>query len=540
MDIVKSWVANDLFFSVAPILFLIYIMTRKNSVPSQKALPLVALIMYCIKLGWFGADPNQVHASVLGGLLSALTPISIVWGAIFLFKTMEHSGALETIRVCLNRISGNRIAQVMLVAWAFGFLIEGASGFGTPAALAAPILVGLGVRPFQAAVVCLVFNSVPVSFGAVGTPTWYGFSTLKPVLTDSELSILGVKTALLHTVVACVLPLFALRVVAGWQEIRKNIVYIYLSVFSCVIPYLVLSWFSYEFPSILGGAIGLPVSAWLASRNIGLEKEPAPHVPLPPKVVSAFFPLWGTVLILILTRIPQLGIKALISSSSGGKQVALGSFGMLKVSPSLSVTLEGILGTATSWTHKLLYVPSLVPFFLVAGISVAVLGMSRKSTALAWSESWHRMKNPIMALMGALVFVKLLMMGGENSCVMLIGRSLASNVGGAWVWCAPYMGALGSFFSGSNTVSNLTFGGIQDSVAMQLGLSRTTVLALQSVGGAMGNMVCIHNIVAVCSILGLEKSEGLIIKKTVLPMVVYGLIAALMTVLAMAVGLTGS
>ena len=110
--------------------------------------------------------------------------------------------------------------------------------------------------------------------------------------------------------------------------------------------------------------------------------------------------------------------------------------------------------------------------------------------------------------------------------VQIIGNTFAGAVGGHWPWFAAWLGATGSFFSGSATISNLTFGGIQLSVASQLGLPTATILALQSVGAAMGNMVCINNIVAVCSILGVAGQEGAIMRRTVIPMVVYGLVAA--------------
>jgi lactate permease len=138
------------------------------------------------------------------------------------------------------------------------------------------------------------------------------------------------------------------------------------------------------------------------------------------------------------------------------------------------------------------------------------------------------MRNPAFALLGALVFVRLMMVGGEGSSAMLIGHSLATATGGSWQYLASYLGALGSFFAGSCTISNLTFGPIQDSIAMRMGLDRTSILALQSVGGAMGNMVAIHNIVAVCSVLGLGNAEGEILKKTIVPMLLYGAIAAMM------------
>lgn len=123
--------------------------------------------------------------------------------------------------------------------------------------------------------------------------------------------------------------------------------------------------------------------------------------------------------------------------------------------------------------------------------------------------------------------VKLMLVGGDGSMVKIIGRSFAEATGQYWTLFASYLGAVGAFFSGSNTVSNLTFGSVQLSTAELTGLSATLVLALQSVGGAMGNMVCINNIVAVSSVLDIHKQEGTIIKKTVIPMAIYGIIAAL-------------
>ncbi len=125
------------------------------------------------------------------------------------------------------------------------------------------------------------------------------------------------------------------------------------------------------------------------------------------------------------------------------------------------------------------------------------------------------MINPILSLLGALVLVGLLMAGDESSSAMILGRALATATGGSWQFFSTYLGAIGSFFAGSCTISNLTFGPIQDSIVLQLSLNRTTILALQSVGGAMGNMIAIHNIVAVCSVLGLENQEGEILKRTV-------------------------
>ncbi len=148
-----------------------------------------------------------------------------------------------------------------------------------------------------------------------------------------------------------------------------------------------------------------------------------------------------------------------------------------------------------------------------------------------WMESAGRMPKTVVTLVGALIMVQLMMAGGDRSLTTMIGRTFAEVTGAYWQYCAAFLGALGSFFSGSCTVSNLTFGGIQQSIATSVGLDEGLILAMQSVGGSMGNMVCINNIVAVCMILGIYNQEGAIIKKTVVPMIVYGVIAALMSML---------
>lgn len=521
---------SDLLFAAGPILLLIFWMTKKTPMPSAKALPLVALVAYGVQLAWFGTDANLVNASVLAGLLVALTPILIVWGAIFFFRTMEHCGAMETIRCWLNHLTRNRVAQAVIIGWSFQFLIEGASGFGTPAALAGPLLVGLGFPPLRVAMACLILNSVPVSFGAVGTPTWFGFGQLG--LSAEELRAVAWKTALIHSVAACAIPFLAFRLLVSWQEIRSNFAFIALALAASVVPMFMLALVDDEFPAVVGGMIGLMVTVWLARHKVGLAREgeaveeDGSEAPSTGAVVKALFPLWATVLVLLATRIPQLGLRGLLTASAPAWDVPLGSLGSFSVSPALVLNLRGIFGTNTDWTHQLLYVPSLIPFVLISVVSWRLLGAPAGTARKVWQESAERMRNPVLALLGALVLVRLLMVGGETSAVMLIGHSLAAAAGGGWQYLAAYLGALGSFFAGSCTISNLTFGPIQDSIATQMGHERTTILALQSVGGAMGNMVAIHNIVAVCSVLGLGQAEGKILKSTIGPMLLYGAIAA--------------
>lgn len=518
--------------SIFPIVLLIWMMTKKKALPSYQALPLTAVIMYLIMLIHFGTDPTLVHATALDGILTAWTPILIVWGAIFLFRTMEYSGAMDDIRKWLKSITDNRTAQLMIIGWAFVFLIEGASGFGTPAALAAPILVALGFPAVRAAILCLIMDTLPVSFGAVGTPTWFGFSELG--LSQTTLLEIGFQTALIHAAASLVIPVLGLSFVIPWKEIRRNLIFVYLSIASCMVPYVLLARINYEFPAIAGGFIGLILSVLLAKKGIGLaaeteKSEIAPESPSFPRLIKASFPLWGTVLILVITRIKELGLRDPLNIIRPAWEVPLGSLGQLGLSPALALRLENIFGTSITWIHKTLYVPSFIPFILVSVIAFALFQMKGKPIKRVWNEAASQIKRPAIALMGALVFVKLLMMesGDSPAPAILIGRTFADWAGVYWQFASPFLGALGSFFSGSNTVSNLTFGGIQYAIAQDLGLDTTAILAMQSVGGAMGNMVCIHNIVAVCSVLGLPKEEGFILKRTALPLLIYGIIAGI-------------
>lgn len=523
----------DLFFSIFPIGLLIFLMVKKNPLSSHRALPIVALLFYFIKLIYFQENPNIINATVLNGILTAWTPILIIWGAILLFRTMDNSGSMNTIKEWLNTISRNKVAQLMIIGWAFAFLIEGASGFGTPAALAAPVLVGLGFKPVRVAILALIMNTVPVSFGAIGTPTWFGFGYLD--ISAEELIRIGYESAFIHFAAALIIPIIALSFVVSLSEIKKNIIFIYLSILSTIIPYFIIASFNYEFPALAGGAVGLFLSAVLAKAGIGLSKN-GEGISDKSKVstgtlIKASFPLWGTIFLLIITRIQQLGIKTILTSSEYSLDIGLGSLGQMSISPSLVIALNNIFLTDIGWNIKLLYIPALLPFFLISFLTFRIMKMSRNSIKETWIDTISKIKNPAIALMAALVFVKLLMSGGNQSGTAIIGQSLTVLVGSNWKFFASYLGAFGSFFAGSNTISNLTFGGIQLSMAKNLGLNIPTILAMQSVGGAYGNMICINNIVAVSSVLGLSNKEGYILKRTVLPMVLYGLIAGLIAVI---------
>jgi len=408
-------------------------------------------------------------------------------------------------------------------------MIEGSSGFGTPAAIAAPLLVGLGFEAVHVAVLTLVMNAVPATFGAVGTPMWFGFSQVP--LSPSEILLVSWKSALVHTAAALFVPIVALRFVVGWAQIRQNLLYIYLSILSCALPSLGLSRFNYEFPSLVGGAIGLCLSVLLAKWRVGLAYSDAANeagIVRSSKHyerVRAFAPYLLLIAILIVTRVRFLPFRAWLNAESPALTLDWGSLGRFSVSVALALKLDSIFGTSSSWSYNTLFVPALIPFVLVVLLSLPLLKIGLRTLKTVSADTTSRLTRPTVTLVGALIMVQLMTLGGDRSLTMIIGRTLAVVTGRSWPFFAPVLGALGAFFAGSATLSNLTFAGIQDSIARTLGFDRTSILALQSVGAAMGNMVAISNIVAVSSILGLVNQDGFVLKRTAIPLVVYGLIA---------------
>src|SRR5665648_46393 len=145
--------------------------------PATRAMPLSWIITGAVGLTYWQMSFNRFLAASLQGVIIAFTLLYIVFGAILVLNTVRHSGAVNTIRETFRGITLDRRIQVIIIAWLFGSFIEGASGFGTPAAVAAPLLVGLGFPAMAAVVAGMMIQSTPVSFGAVGTPMLVGVGT---------------------------------------------------------------------------------------------------------------------------------------------------------------------------------------------------------------------------------------------------------------------------------------------------------------------------------------------------------------------------
>jgi len=227
------------------------------------------------------------------------------------------------------------------------------------------------------------------------------------------------------------------------------------------------------------------------------------------------FPLWGTVLILIVTRIPQIGLRDLLTRREPSFEIFFQTYGTFKCSASLVLQLENILTYPNlNWRYELLYVPSLIPFALISFITMLIFRKDLQSSpGRILGVVFSRMKNPAIALFGALVLVQLMINEGQASPAFIIGSILAEAFKGGWLAIAALIGALGSFFSGSTTISNLTFGEIQEIAAETIGVSTTAMLGIQATGASAGNGVCLVRVcrLSCCKYRSAECSHAVVV-----------------------------
>ena len=261
-------------FAFIPILVALVLMAGLRW-PSTRAMPLALLAALALAATVWGQAPLRLAALCIEGAVTAFGVLIIVFGALLIYYTLEYSGGMETIQAGMKRISPDRRLQAIIIGFMFAAFIEGAAGFGTPAALAAPLLLGLGFPPLCAAVICLAFNSVPVTFGAVGTPVLQGLKAVESFgvaalgLSDPSMfyKIVGEYATLMHLPMAYILPIFMLGFMTrffgknkSWAEGFRAWKYCLMASTCFVVPYLILAWtVGPELPSMVGGLLGLGV-----------------------------------------------------------------------------------------------------------------------------------------------------------------------------------------------------------------------------------------------------------------------------------------
>lgn len=536
------------FMAFLPILVTIVLMVAFNW-PAKKALPLSWVLSAVIALTLWQMDFQHVLGYSILGLGKALDVLIIIFGAILILNTLKQSGAMATINSGFMGISKDRRVQAVIVGWMFGAFIEGAAGFGTPAALAGPLLVGLGFPPLAAAMVALIFNSTPVSYGAVGTPLNGAMSTIAGNLTNAGLGpaeIEAYKLALTkwvsipHAIVGVLIPLLGLCMLTKFfgkeRSIKAGLAAAPFAIFAglaFVIPYSITAWtLGPEFPSLVGALIGLPIVLWAAKNDFLTPKTPwdfpdkseweedwksvidtgdVGEVKMP--LAKAWTPYVLIALILVITRIPALGLKGWLAAQT--------------------LTVSNIMGIeGLNYALQFLFLPGTVPFILVALITHAIHGMSGQQIKAAWINTFKQITGAAIALFAGVAMVQLMLnsgvnAGGLDSMMTAMAKAAAGIAGASFPFFAPFIGVLGAFISGSNTVSNVLFSSFQFETASILQMPEILVVALQVIGGATGNMICVNNVVAACATVGAIGVEGKIIRRNAIPCFIYTILVAI-------------
>ena len=520
--------------------------------PATRAMPVGYLTAVAGAALVWGVGAREIAASTIQGLIIAASLLYIVFGALLLLAALTASGAIVTIRAGFTRISPDRRVQAIIVGWLFGSFIEGASGFGTPAAIVAPLLLALGFPAMAAAMVGLIIQSTPVSFGAVGTPILVGVSgglsgsaqyeahrALLGVSHAEYLAQVGAQVAIFHAIVGTLIPLLLSCLLTGFfgrnRSFREGLGIWPFATFAALamtVPYvLVANVLGPEFPSLLGALIGLGIVTAAARAGFLLPREPWDFPPrrdwaaewtgvvephdgsgaAPMSYARAWAPYVLVALLLVATRLPQLPLKGMLSS--------------------ISVGWTRILGTPISQGLEPFYLPGFM-FILATLAAHALHRMRGPQIAAAWRAAGRQLAGAGVALLFAVPLVRVFINSGPEfnttglaSMPLTMAEAAASAAGTAWPLIAPWIGALGAFAAGSNTVSNLMFALFQFATAERIATSPLVVVAVQAVGGAAGNMVTVHNVVAALATVGLLGQEGVLIRKTVIPMTYYCLTA---------------
>lgn len=533
--------------AVAPIL-VVGVLLAGFKWPAKYAMP--AGYVVALGVAWFGWEmsPEALAAASLEGVLVAMTMLYIVFGALLLLSTVSVSGAMNRIQAGFNAVSPDRRVQAIIIGWLFGSFIEGASGFGTAAAVVAPLLLAVGFPAMAAVLVGLVIQSTPVSFGAVGTPILVGVANgmgensagVQERLGEVGMGYpeyvneIGFQVAAMHAVIGLLIPLILVAMLTGFFGPNRSFAEglkiwpfaLYASVAMTIPSVTVAYFFGPEFPSLLGGFIGLCLVLMTSKRGFLMPKETFDFPPraeweqrwmsrlAPDKEASSAA---GASFTLVKAWSPYVLLAALLVLSRVVEPLAA----FLSNPGATALQLNDLLGVEGINV-------SIEPFFspgflllLASCFGFLMYRMSGRQIAVAWKTAGKQILGTAAALIFALPMVRVLIQSGINesgldSMPVVLAEGAAAVTGTAWPFFAPLIGALGAFVAGSNTISNLTFSQFQWATGREIGVPPETVVAAQAVGGAGGNPVAIHNIVVASATVGLLGREGDFLRMTVL------------------------
>ncbi|WP_096435675.1 L-lactate permease [Alteribacter populi] len=513
--------------------------------PAKRAMPIAFIVTVILALFIWEVPLNHVAAASTKGVVTALEVLFIVFGAVLMLNTLKESGAIQTIRQGFIDISPDRRVQAIIICWLFGSFIEGASGWGTPAAVLAPLLVAIGFPAMAAVMVALIIQSTPVSYGAVGTPILIGVqsgltgstnvtdaATSLGLSFESYINMIGGQVAIFHGIIGLFIPLIMVTMLTYFFGKEKSIKagcevwkFALFAGLAFTIPFaLVANILGPEFPSLFGGLIGLAIVVPAAKKGLFMPKRTwdfehsskwdpewtgtlsanqLTHSVIHP--FKAWFPYIIMAVLLVITRLNSLPFGDWLQKAH--------------------ITVEEVFGTSISITSTPLFLPGFI-MVLMSILGYFLYKMNVTNYGQAAKNTTSMIIRAAPALLFAVPMVQVFINSGVNetgytSMPLVLAEGMSAIMGENWPVVASSVGALGAFVAGSNTISNMMFSMFQFGTAENVGINPATIVALQAVGGAAGNMICVHNVVAASATAGLVGREGTLIRKMLIPTFYY-------------------
>ncbi|WP_313299879.1 lactate permease LctP family transporter [Pseudomonas sp.] len=480
------------------------------------------------------------------GFLYGLWPIAwIIVAAVFLYKLTVKSGQFEVIRSSVLSITDDQRLQVLLIGFCFGAFLEGAAGFGAPVAITAALLVGLGFNPLYAAGLCLIANTAPVAFGALGIPI-----IVAGQVTGIDAFHIGAMTGRQLPLLSLFVPFWLVFMMDGMRGVKETWPAALVAGLSfAVTQYFTSNFIGPELPDITSAlasliCLTLFLKVWQPKRAFAEAKasvgaavvQPSGSQPSPYSF-GEIFKAWSPFLILtVLVTLWTLKPFKAAFAPGGGMYNFVFNFAIPHLDQLVIKTAPIVTApTAMPAVFKLDPISATgTAIFLSALISMTVLKINFKTGLTTFKETLWELRWPILSIGMVLAFAFVTNYSGMSSTMALV----LAGTGAAFPFFSPFLGWLGVFLTGSDTSSNALFSSLQATTAHQIGVNDTLLVAANTSGGVTGKMISPQSIAVACAATGLVGKESDLFRFTVKHSLFFATIVGLIT-LVQAYWLTG-
>jgi lactate permease len=471
-----------------------------------------------VAIGAFGMPWQLAGSSFLYGMAFGL--LKIVWiviAAVYLYDISVDTGQFEIVKHSVAGITSDRRLQLLLVAFCFGALIEGAAGFGTPVAIAGAFMIGLGFKPFQAAALNLIANTAPVAWGAIGTPV----HTLAAVTALNE-SDLNAMIGRILPFTAVIVPFWLVRAMVSWEETFE----VFPAILVVGVSFAATQWFwsnhmDSNLVDITSGAVSMIVTliflkVWKPKRIWRFPDEPEtpPHTYTTGQVMKAWLPFAVLTVFVVTWGLPSIK-GAMNRATTPSFRVTMPDGKVRPGPPGWDwPALHGAVTRAAPVVRK--PAPEAARFdlnwltatgtgcFLAAIISGILLGVGPARLMKVFGHTLYRLRHAIVAMACMLGLGFITRYSGMDA---VLGLAF-TRTGYLFPFFGTYIGWLGVALTGSDTSSNALFGGLQRITAEQLNISPILMCAANSAGGVMGKMIDAQSIVIATAATNQVGNEG--------------------------------